>query len=106
MPRPHRGPIPDQTIGGPVRWTSRWTCSSASGSVSVGVAAVQATRDGGSCEYLDGMEMERNKSVVGEFDELGNGGGDLGRLDTLCTPDMVNHALAPHMPAGIEGTRR
>jgi ketosteroid isomerase-like protein len=42
--------------------------------------------------------------VVREFDELGNGGGDLGRLDALCTPDMAKHASAPGMPTGIEGT--
>lgn len=53
-----------------------------------------------------GVDIKRNKAVVAEFDELGNGSGDLGRLDVLCTPDMVNHALAPHMPAGIEGTRQ
>ncbi|WP_328747200.1 ester cyclase [Streptomyces sp. NBC_00285] len=52
------------------------------------------------------MDTERNKAVVRELDELGNGGGDLGRLDALCTPDMVNHALAPGMPTGIEGTRQ
>jgi len=52
------------------------------------------------------VDTERNKAVVREFDELGNGGGDLGRLDALCTPDMVNHALAPGMPTGIEGTRQ
>lgn len=52
------------------------------------------------------MDTERNKAVVRELDELGNGGGDLGRLDELCMPDMVNHALAPGMPAGIEGTRQ
>jgi ketosteroid isomerase-like protein len=52
------------------------------------------------------MDAERNKAVVHEFDELGNGGGDLARLDALCTPDMVNHALAPQRPAGIEGTRQ
>jgi ketosteroid isomerase-like protein len=52
------------------------------------------------------MDVQRNKEIVREFDELGNGGGDLAQLDALCTPDMVNHALAPNMPAGIEGTRQ
>lgn len=28
------------------------------------------------------------------------------RFDELCTPDMVNHALAPDRPSGIEGTRQ
>jgi len=52
------------------------------------------------------VTTERNKAVVEEFDRLGNGDGDPARLDALCTPDMVNHALASHMPAGIEGTRQ
>jgi hypothetical protein len=51
------------------------------------------------------MDLERNKAVVREFDELGNGTGDLGRLEELCTPDMVNHALAPGRPTGLAGTR-
>ena len=40
------------------------------------------------------MNEERNKAVVARFDELGNGTGDPDILDELCTPDMVNHALA------------
>jgi ketosteroid isomerase-like protein len=52
------------------------------------------------------MGIDENKAVVREFDELGNGTGDLGRLDALCTPDMVNHALAPNMPPGLQGTRQ
>jgi predicted ester cyclase len=32
-------------------------------------------------------------------------GGDLRQLDELCTPDLVNHSLAPGRPAGLEGTR-
>ena len=51
------------------------------------------------------MDIAHNKAVVAQFDELGNRGGDLSILDTLCTPDMVNHALAPHMPPGLEGTK-
>jgi ketosteroid isomerase-like protein len=51
------------------------------------------------------VDVKRNKAVVAEFDELGNGTGDLDRLDELCTPDMVNHSLAPSRPAGIAGTR-
>ena len=51
------------------------------------------------------MDIEHNKAVVREFDELGNGGRDIERLDELCTPDMVNHALAAGRPQGIEGTR-
>jgi hypothetical protein len=52
------------------------------------------------------MDTTGNKLVVQEFDELGNGTGDIGRLDVLCTPDLINHALAPQMPPGIEGTRQ
>lgn len=50
-------------------------------------------------------EIESNKAVVRDFDELGNHGGDLSRLDSLCTPDILNHALAPSSRSGIEGTR-
>ena len=51
------------------------------------------------------MDIAHNKTVVAQFDELGNRGGDPSILDTLCTPDMVNHALAAHMPKGLEGTK-
>jgi predicted ester cyclase len=51
------------------------------------------------------MDIARNKAVVAQFDELGNHGGDPSILDTLCTQDMVNHALASHMPPGLEGTK-
>jgi len=51
------------------------------------------------------MDVAHNKAVVAQFDELGNKGGDLALLDTLCTPDMVNHALGPGRPQGLEGTR-
>jgi len=52
------------------------------------------------------MDIERNKAVVREIDDLGNGVGDLNRLDQLCTPDIENHALAPGRPSGIDGTRQ
>jgi hypothetical protein len=32
------------------------------------------------------MNTDHNKAVVKEFDDLGNGNGDLGRLDDICTP--------------------
>jgi predicted ester cyclase len=51
------------------------------------------------------MDTVISKAVVARFDELGNGGGDLAALDELCTPDLVNHALAPDRPQGLEGTR-
>jgi predicted ester cyclase len=51
------------------------------------------------------MSLDENKRVVAHFDALGNAGGDVNELEVLCTPDLVNHALAPSMPAGLEGTR-
>ncbi len=51
------------------------------------------------------MDLKFNKAVVAQFDELGNRGGDLSILDTLCTADMVNHALGPGRAPGLEGTR-
>ena len=50
--------------------------------------------------------IAENKAVVAELDAIGNGSGDLSRLDALCAADMVNHALAPGRPQGIEGTRQ
>lgn len=51
------------------------------------------------------MDTAHNKLVVARFDDLGNTGGDLAELDSLCTSDMVNHALAPGRQPGLEGTR-
>jgi predicted ester cyclase len=45
-----------------------------------------------------------NKTVVERFDALVNS-AELDELDVLCTPDMINHALAPDRPAGLDGTR-
>jgi ketosteroid isomerase-like protein len=50
------------------------------------------------------MGIQHNKDVVQRFDALSSG-GDLSQLEELCTSDMVNHALAPGLPGGIEGTR-
>ncbi len=50
------------------------------------------------------MSVELNKRVVQEFDDLLTT-RELDRLDALCLPDMVNHALAPGRPAGVAGTR-
>lgn len=47
----------------------------------------------------------QNKLVVRRFMEMADHGHDLSQLDLLCTPDVVNHALAPGRPNGIEGTR-
>ena len=51
------------------------------------------------------MDDEHNRAVVARFDALGNGTGDIDTLDELCTPDMVNHALAATAAPGLEGTR-
>jgi predicted ester cyclase len=51
------------------------------------------------------MGEETNKAIVERFDAL-LGNRDFGQLDELCTPDMVNHALAPSRPGGLEGTRQ
>jgi predicted ester cyclase len=51
------------------------------------------------------MDTAHNKAVVALFDDLGNGGGDLADLDRLCTPDLVNHALAAGRTQGLDGTR-
>jgi ketosteroid isomerase-like protein len=52
------------------------------------------------------MTIMSNKALVRGFEELADGGGDLARLDTLCDANIVNHALAPSRPQGIEGTRQ
>lgn len=50
------------------------------------------------------MSVVQNKTVVDRFEAVLNT-QDLSQLDELCTPDMVNHTLAPGRPAGLEGTR-
>lgn len=51
------------------------------------------------------MSTETNKAIVEHFDAILNN-RDLDRLERLCSPDMVNHALAPGRPPGLEGTRQ
>jgi ketosteroid isomerase-like protein len=51
------------------------------------------------------MTTRSNKQIVERFDSLLNT-RDLRELDELCTPDMVNHALRPDRPKGLEGTRQ
>lgn len=51
------------------------------------------------------MENNSNKTIVERFDALLHN-RDLDQLDELCSPDMVNHALAPSRPPGLEGTRQ
>jgi predicted ester cyclase len=50
------------------------------------------------------MSTQANREIAERFDAL-LGAEDLMLLDGLCTPDMVNHALAPNRPAGLAGTR-
>jgi hypothetical protein len=50
------------------------------------------------------MDLERNKAVVQRFDDVITE-GDPDELDELCTPDLVNHALAATRPAGLAGTK-
>lgn len=50
------------------------------------------------------MDTAANKATVERFDALLHT-RELDELDDLCTPDMINHALAPGRPAGLEGTR-
>lgn len=50
------------------------------------------------------MTAERNKDLIRRFDAA-VAAGDVDALDELCTHDMVNHALAPERPKGLEGTR-
>jgi predicted ester cyclase len=51
------------------------------------------------------MDEESNKGIVERFDGILNS-RDLDQLDELCSPDMVNHALAPQRPPGLDGTRQ
>ena len=50
------------------------------------------------------MGNDTNKAIAQRFDSILNS-RDLGLLDELCSPDMVNHALAPGRPPGLAGTR-
>jgi len=50
------------------------------------------------------MSVATNKGVIERFDALLTT-HELSQLEVLCTPDMVNHALAPGRPAGLAGTR-
>jgi len=50
------------------------------------------------------MSTQRNTEILERFDAL-VGSDDLSQLDELCTPEMINHALAPDRPRGLAGTR-
>jgi len=51
------------------------------------------------------MDLDTNKAIVERFDSILNT-RDLDQLDELCSPDMVNHSLAPSRPPGLAGTRQ
>jgi predicted ester cyclase len=51
------------------------------------------------------MDDESNKAIVERFDGILHS-RDLDQLDELCSPDMVNHALGPQRPPGLDGTRQ
>lgn len=50
------------------------------------------------------MSLTTNKDVIERFDAL-LATHALEQLELLCTPDMLNHALAPGRPPGLAGTR-
>ena len=50
------------------------------------------------------MTVTANKELLRQFDEM-VATNDVGRLEALCTADMVNHALASGRPVGLAGTR-
>ena len=99
--------------GAPVRLTSRErpgpsrtrrTCPLCGRSYRAGAHAAEDVAGGVAVVWLPSWTLH-NKAVVARFDELGNSGGDLTVLESLCTPDMVNHALAAGRRQGLEGTR-
>jgi predicted ester cyclase len=51
------------------------------------------------------MSTETNKTLVEHFDAILNT-GNLGQLEQLCSPDLVNHSLAPSRAPGLDGTRQ
>jgi hypothetical protein len=50
------------------------------------------------------VDASENKAIVQRFGEMVDG-GDLGQLEVLCAPDLINHTLAPGRPNDIEGMR-
>ena len=51
------------------------------------------------------MGTADHKQTVARFDQL-TASYDADALDEICTQGMVNHALAGHRPAGLEGTKQ
>lgn len=50
------------------------------------------------------MGVSEHKATLERFDRL-TADGELDMLDEVCTPGMVNHALASHRTPGLEGTK-
>jgi predicted ester cyclase len=50
------------------------------------------------------MGISDNKHTLERFDQLVEA-CDADQLDQICTPDMINHALASHRARGLEGTK-
>lgn len=51
------------------------------------------------------MSAYENKRTVERFDRL-TAACEADALDEICTPEMTNHALAPHRSGGLEGTKQ
>jgi ketosteroid isomerase-like protein len=51
------------------------------------------------------MGIHENKATVNRFDRL-TAALEIDALDEICTQDMINHALASHRDAGLEGTKQ
>jgi hypothetical protein len=51
------------------------------------------------------MGIHENKATVTRFDRL-TAALELDALDEICTPNMINHALASQRLAGLEGTKQ
>ena len=50
------------------------------------------------------MGIQDNKQTLQRFDRLVEA-CEAEQLDEICTPDMINHALASHRAPGLEGTK-
>jgi SnoaL-like polyketide cyclase len=50
------------------------------------------------------MGVGQNKATLARFDRLA-AHGEVDALDEVCTPHLLNHALASHRTPGLEGTK-
>ena len=48
------------------------------------------------------MDINHDKPVIRAIDDLGNGTGDIERLDKLSTPDVINHAAGYVLASGSD----